>query len=67
MEAYEPRDARVIHQVGGNLVVVPLSTNWWVDHRIFRPLGNPKDIDLVMVASWASFKRHAQFFARCVR
>jgi glycosyltransferase involved in cell wall biosynthesis len=63
VEAYEPRDARAIERVGLNLVVVPISANWWVDHRIFRPLGTPKDIDLVMVASWASFKRHARFFS----
>lgn len=63
VEAYEPRDARVIERVGGNLRVVPLSANWWVNHDVFRPLGCRKDIDLVMVASWASFKRHARVFA----
>jgi glycosyltransferase involved in cell wall biosynthesis len=62
VEAYEPRDARIIERVGLNLRVVPLSANWWVNHKIFRPLDRTKDIDVVMVASWASFKRHARFF-----
>ena len=62
VEAYEPRDKHVIEQVGMNLVVVPLSANWWVDHRQFKPLGRTRDIDVVMVASWASFKRHDRVF-----
>ena len=64
VEAFEPRDAQVVRSVAANLIPVQTSTNWWVDHRIMRPLdGVPKDRDLVMIASWARFKRHARFFA----
>jgi glycosyltransferase involved in cell wall biosynthesis len=30
---------------------------------VMKPLNIPKDRDLVMIASWAKFKRHARFFA----
>jgi glycosyltransferase involved in cell wall biosynthesis len=64
VEAYEPRDAEFIRRTDSNLIVVPTSTNWWVDHRVFRPLADsPKDTDIVMVAGWGGYKRHDRFFA----
>src|SRR5262249_27967994 len=61
--AYEPRDEKFIQSLGSNLISVPVSNNWWVDHRIFRPLPSvTKDIDVIMVAGWARFKRHHAFF-----
>ena len=64
VEAYEPRDAEFIRATRSNLAVVPTSTNWWVDHRIFRPLPDVgKDVDLIMVAGWGAYKRHDRFFA----
>src|SRR5262249_31486334 len=46
------------------LIPVPVSANWWVDHRVFQPLPDvSKDADAIMVASWARFKRHERFFA----
>jgi glycosyltransferase involved in cell wall biosynthesis len=63
VQAYEPRDEEFIRGLSSNLVAVPVSNNWWVDHRIFRPLPNVrKDVDVIMVAGWAYFKRHHQFF-----
>jgi GT2 family glycosyltransferase/glycosyltransferase involved in cell wall biosynthesis len=63
VEAAEPRDAAFIRSVGANLVALPLASNWWVDHRIFRPLpGTRKDTDVVMIATWARYKRHFEFF-----
>ena len=63
VEAAEPRDAAFIRTLGANLVAVPIASNWWVDHRVFRPLpGTRKDTDVVMVATWARYKRHFQFF-----
>ncbi len=64
VEAYEPRDSRLITTFRSNLIPVSTSANWWVDYRIMRPLpAIRKDCDVVMVASWARFKRHARFFA----
>jgi glycosyltransferase involved in cell wall biosynthesis len=64
VQAYEPRDREFIDRLDSNLVSVPVSANWWVDHEMFRPQpGVEKDIDVVMIASWARFKRHHRFFA----
>jgi hypothetical protein len=63
VQAYEPLDRQFIERVAANLVVVPTSSNWWVDHRVFTPVaGIEKDADLVMVAGWGAYKRHAAFF-----
>ena len=64
VQVSEPRDADFLRRFpGGNLVPVPTAANWWVDHRLYRPLpGVPKDRDLVMVAAWGEFKRHHRFF-----
>ena len=63
VEAYEPRDAHFLDTTASNLTPVPLAANWWVDHRIFHPVqGATKDVDLIMVAGWAAYKRHSRFF-----
>jgi glycosyl transferase family 1 len=64
VQAYEPRDSEFITSIHSNLIPVPLSNNWWVDHRVFKPLPDvrQKDIDVIMVAGWADFKRHYRFF-----
>lgn len=60
----EPRDARCLTRLDLNFVPIPLGANWWVDYRIFKPLdGVAKDIDVIMVAGWALWKRHAPFFS----
>jgi glycosyltransferase involved in cell wall biosynthesis len=63
VQASEPRDARLVDAMRTNLVPVGTSANWWIDHRAMKPMDVPKERDLVMVASWAKFKRHARFFA----
>lgn len=64
VQAYEPYDAEFIERSRSNLVTVRTSTNWWVDHRVFRPRDEiAKDVDVIMVASWADFKRHHRLFA----
>lgn len=63
VQTYEPRDREFISRLGSNLIPVPISSNWWVDHRVFRPLAHvSKDVDLIMVAGWAGFKRHHRLF-----
>jgi len=63
VQAFEPRDAAFIEYTRSNLIAVPTSTNWWVDHRVMKPCpGVSKDVDAIMVASWARFKRHHQIF-----
>jgi len=60
----EPRETQFIENLQSNLVPVHFSNNTWLDHRQFMPLpGVEKDIDIIMVASWAKYKRHWAFFA----
>lgn len=64
VQASEPTDARTLQAVGANLIPTPTAANWWVDHRLFRPVpGKPKPFDVVMIAAWAGYKRHERFFA----
>lgn len=60
--AFEPRDAQFLQTIQSNLIHVPLSSNWWVDHRLFHPTGLKKDIDVLMLAGWGEYKRHYRFF-----
>ncbi|MFO0811526.1 MAG: glycosyltransferase [Gemmataceae bacterium] len=63
VQSGEPRDTAFLQRLGSNLVAVPVAGNWWVDHRVFRPMpGVAKDADVVMVAGWAGYKRHFAFF-----
>ncbi len=62
--ATEPRDQQFIAHIGRPLVVVPVASNTYVDDRVFYPIaGTGKDIDVVMIAGWAYYKRHWAFFA----
>jgi glycosyltransferase involved in cell wall biosynthesis len=64
VQAPEPKDAALLQNIKCNLVPLPVGDNWWVDHRIYRPVaGVSKDVDVVMVGSWGSYKRHFRFFA----
>jgi hypothetical protein len=68
IQSIEPRDTAFLEGLRGNLLPVPVAANWWVDHRLFRPLPDvAKDVDVIMVASWAGFKRHDRFFAALAR
>lgn len=63
VQAHEPRDAAFIKAIDSNLVPIPTSPSSWVDHRVFKPDPDvQKDIDVLMIASWADFKRHHRFF-----
>jgi hypothetical protein len=63
VQTAEPSDAALLRRLSSNFIHVPVTGNWWVDHRVMRPMpGIVKDADISMVAAWASFKRHAQFF-----
>lgn len=66
----EPRDSQFLLDLAANLVPVHFSSNTWVDPRTFRPLPQQaKEVDIVMVAAWASYKRHWALFRalRCLR
>jgi glycosyltransferase involved in cell wall biosynthesis len=68
VQASEPRDIELITGLRSNLIAVPTSNNWWVDHRLFRPLaGAAKNMDVVMIAGWGEYKRHHMFFRALAR
>jgi glycosyltransferase involved in cell wall biosynthesis len=64
VEASEPVDFSFIRDLKTNLIPVNIGNNWWVDHRVFRPIESiRKDIDVIMIAAWARYKRHHKFFS----
>ena len=64
VQGYERQDEAFVRNTATNLVMIQTGNNWWADHRLFKPIpGVTKDIDIVMVAGWGAYKRHAQFFA----
>jgi hypothetical protein len=64
VESIEPRDTDFVRAINANFVPVPTAANWWIDHRIFRPLPEVgKDVDVIMVAGWGRYKRHHRLFA----
>lgn len=63
VQSAEIYDGQFLNAIQTNLRPVPISSNWWVDHRVLSPdTAVEKDLDFVMVASWADFKRHHRFF-----
>lgn len=68
VQVLEPRDRQFIDGLGPRFVPIPITMNWWADYRVFRPIpGAKKEVDLIMIASWARFKRHEQFFTALAR
>jgi len=64
VQTIEPRDREVLETIGAPFqAIFPTSTNCWVDYRFTKPLPEEqRDIDVIMVAAWANFKRHWRFF-----
>lgn len=64
LQVYEARDMRFITELNSNLIPIDVGPSWFIDHDRFDGKGNldDRDIDLIMVAAWASFKRHHAFF-----
>lgn len=56
-------EAELFPRIAANYVVAPLYASSWVDPDLFRPLPRQRrDLDLVMVANFAKFKRHFALF-----
>lgn len=62
--AYEERDFKFLQDLNTNIVPLKLSANWWIDPETFNHGVTPenRDIDIIMIAAWAKFKRHEMFF-----
>ena len=62
--AYEERDFNFLQEINTNIVPIRLSANWWIDPAVFNHgvTAEERDIDIIMIAAWAKFKRHDAFF-----
>jgi glycosyltransferase involved in cell wall biosynthesis len=64
VQTNEIPDIQALNGISPNFIPVPLVSNWWIDHRLIRPVAvERKDFDISMVSSWFVFKRHAWVFA----
>lgn len=59
---YEEKDRHLLECLGENLVPVDIGPNWWVDYEKFAPVDGDKDVDVMIMASWSTFKRHYFIF-----
>ncbi len=64
LQTYEERDQHFINELSINLIPINIGPSWFVNHENFiaPEKGTERDIDIIMVAGWAKFKRHHQFF-----
>jgi glycosyltransferase involved in cell wall biosynthesis len=64
LQVYEERDRLFIEQLDSNIIPISVGPSWFINHTNFNA-PEPhllKDIDVIMVAAWAVFKRHRAFF-----
>lgn len=58
-----PDEVEILPRIAPNYAVVPLFASCWVHPGLFHPLPRSRrDLDLVMVANFAKFKRHHALF-----
>jgi glycosyltransferase involved in cell wall biosynthesis len=63
LQVYERRDKRFIDRLDSNIIPIEVGPSWFINHNNFiEPTSDKRDIDILMVAAWAKFKRHNAFF-----
>ena len=62
VQTYEERDFELINNSKTNLVPIQIGPSWFINHEVFVPQQLQKLYDVIMVAAWAKFKRHDEFF-----
>jgi glycosyltransferase involved in cell wall biosynthesis len=68
VQTNEIPDIKLLEGVSANFIPVPIVSNWWIDHRLVRPVAvERKDFDVSIVSSWMVFKRHARVFSALAR
>ena len=56
-------DLATLPRLSSNYRMIPLLASNWVNEKVFAPrVKGERDLDLVMVANFAPFKRHVRFF-----
>ena len=64
VQAYEQRDKQFLNTLNANIIPIDVGPSWFINHQNFQSPNedSKRDIDIIMVAAWAKYKRHAQFF-----
>lgn len=64
VQAYEQRDKQFLSELNANIVPMDVGPSWFINHQNFQSpsVDSNRDIDIIMVAAWAKYKRHSQFF-----
>jgi glycosyltransferase involved in cell wall biosynthesis len=63
LQVYEKRDKRFIDRLDSNIIPIEVGPSWFINHNNFvPPTTGQRNIDILMVAAWAKFKRHSAFF-----
>ncbi len=66
--AYEHKDYNFLTHLKSNLHPVRATANYFCDHRKFYPQpGVRKDIDVISVAAWGTYKRYPYLFKALAR
>ncbi len=58
----DPQDHSFLHEIGANLLGVPLGSGDWANPNLGIPKGKEKRFDIVMVANWSYVKNHRMLF-----
>ena len=68
VQSYEKRDRKFLEDLNSNLKTVDVGPSWFINHENFTVPNSAitRDIDVIMVAAWAKYKRHKEFF-RAIR
>lgn len=62
LQAAQNDDKIVLDKLTSSIKTIDLGSGDWTDIHTFTPMSRKKEYDVVMVASWARFKRHEVLF-----
>ena len=65
IQTYEERDYHFVKALNSNLVPIKVGPSWFINYKNFSPPqpDQERDIDLIVVAAWAKYKRHRALFS----
>ena len=64
IQTYEERDYNFVKALNSNLIPIKVGPSWFINYKNFAPplKDEERDIDLIVVAAWAKYKRHRALF-----
>jgi glycosyltransferase involved in cell wall biosynthesis len=65
IQTYEERDYNFVNALDSNLIPIKVGPSWFINYKNFAPPApdQQRDIDLIVVAAWAKYKRHRALFS----